>query len=91
LTARLPALLPGCPAERGAAALGVLLEAAAATGDPVLVEDVTARIAELGGGPGTPPVRPKGTTGTPPAGTKGTIGVAGDRGAKNPAKTIARR
>ncbi|WIM99190.1 tetratricopeptide repeat protein [Actinoplanes oblitus] len=48
LTARLPALLPGCAAERSAAALAVLLRAAAATGDPALVDDVTARMTELG-------------------------------------------
>ncbi|GIF15512.1 tetratricopeptide repeat protein [Actinoplanes teichomyceticus] len=55
MTARLPALLPHCPAERTEAALGVLLRAAAATGDPDLVDDVAARMAELagaGGGPG---------------------------------------
>lgn len=51
MTARLPALLPDCTAERNAAALVVLLAAAGATGDPALVQDVTARIAELGGDP----------------------------------------
>jgi len=48
LTARLPALLPACAAERSSAALTVLLRAAAATGDPGLVDDVAARISELG-------------------------------------------
>ncbi|GAA4603038.1 tetratricopeptide (TPR) repeat protein [Actinoplanes octamycinicus] len=48
LTARLPALLPECAAERSAAALAVLLAAAAATGDPALVDDVSARMSELG-------------------------------------------
>ncbi|AEV83782.1 hypothetical protein ACWT_2659 [Actinoplanes sp. SE50] len=52
LTARLPALLPGCPPASSMAALAVLLRAATATGDPVLIEDVTARITELGE-PGT--------------------------------------
>ncbi|GAA2705395.1 tetratricopeptide repeat protein [Actinoplanes palleronii] len=47
MTARLPALLPDCPPERSATALTVLLRAAAATGDPALVDDVTTRITEL--------------------------------------------
>ncbi len=56
MTARLPALLPDCPPERNASALVVLLAAAGATGDPALVQDVTARIAELGGDPAATPV-----------------------------------
>ncbi|BCJ46778.1 hypothetical protein GCM10010168_37000 [Actinoplanes ianthinogenes] len=48
LTARLPALLPECAPDHGAAALATLSRAAAATGDPALVEDVAARMAELG-------------------------------------------
>jgi hypothetical protein len=80
MAARLPALLPGCPAEQGAAALGVLLGAAAATGDPALVQDVTARITELGGEAGTTSTAAKRANSAPR-----------DLGAKNPAKTVARR
>ncbi|GIF03764.1 tetratricopeptide repeat protein [Actinoplanes siamensis] len=49
MTARLPALLPECPLDRHTAALHTLLAAATATGDPALIEDVAARIAEIGG------------------------------------------
>ncbi|GLW28473.1 hypothetical protein Areg01_14130 [Actinoplanes regularis] len=52
MTDRLPALLPECPPEQTAAALAVLLRAATATGDPVLVADVSARIDELDVRPG---------------------------------------
>ncbi|WP_436519753.1 tetratricopeptide repeat protein [Actinoplanes sp. HUAS TT8] len=55
MTARLPGLLVDCPPEQSAAALVVLLAAAGATGDPALVQDVTARIAELSGDPATAP------------------------------------
>ncbi|BCY07979.1 tetratricopeptide repeat protein [Actinoplanes sp. L3-i22] len=79
MTARLPALLPDCPAERSAAALVVLLAAAGATGDPALVRDVTTRITEIGGEPG-----PGGPAPDPRKGPAGT-------GPKNTAKTTARR